>query len=55
MSSMFPLTMTELVPASYSAQETVPMLDVIIIEAAKREVYTPSHGETIAPSPTGKE
>ena len=26
-----------------------------IIEAAKREVYTPGHGETITPSPTGKE
>ena len=26
-----------------------------IIEAAKREVYTPGHGETITPSPTRKE
>ena len=26
-----------------------------LIEAAKREVYTPAHGETITPSPTGKE
>ena len=26
-----------------------------LIEAAKREVYTPRHGETITPSPTGKE
>jgi excisionase family DNA binding protein len=26
-----------------------------LIEAAKREVYTPDHGETITPSPTGKE
>ena len=26
-----------------------------LIEAAKREVYTPGHGETITPSPTGKE
>ncbi|MEO5631560.1 MAG: helix-turn-helix domain-containing protein [Nitrospiraceae bacterium] len=33
-----------------------PQLDVNrLIEAAKREVYTPGHGETIAPSPTGKE
>ena len=26
-----------------------------VIEAAKREVYTSGHGETITPSPTGKE
>ena len=26
-----------------------------LIEAVKREVYTPRHGETITPSPTGKE
>jgi excisionase family DNA binding protein len=26
-----------------------------LIEAAKREVYTSGHGETITPSPTGKE
>lgn len=26
-----------------------------LIEAAKREVYNPGHGETITPSPTGKE
>ena len=26
-----------------------------LIEAAKREVYTPGHGETITPSPAGKE
>ena len=26
-----------------------------LIEAAKREVYTPRHGETITPSPTRKE
>ena len=26
-----------------------------LVEAAKREVYTPRHGETITPSPTGKE
>jgi excisionase family DNA binding protein len=26
-----------------------------VIEAAKREVYTAGHGETITPSPTGKE
>ena len=26
-----------------------------LIEAAKREVYTPGHGETITPSPTRKE
>ena len=26
-----------------------------LIEAAKRAVYTPHHGETITPSPTGKE
>jgi excisionase family DNA binding protein len=26
-----------------------------IIEAAKRQVYTPAHGETITPSPRGKE
>jgi len=26
-----------------------------IIEAAKRQVYTPGHGETITPSPTRKE
>ncbi|MEO8342063.1 MAG: helix-turn-helix domain-containing protein [Nitrospirota bacterium] len=33
-----------------------PHLDLDqLIEAAKREVYTPGHGETITPSPTGKE
>ena len=26
-----------------------------LIAAAKRDVYTPRHGETISPSPTGKE
>ena len=26
-----------------------------VIARAKREVYTPAHGETITPSPTGKE
>ena len=26
-----------------------------LIASAKREVYTPRHGETITPSPTGKE
>ena len=26
-----------------------------LIARAKREVYTPGHGETITPSPTGKE
>jgi len=26
-----------------------------LIASAKREVYTPGHGETITPSPTGKE
>jgi len=26
-----------------------------VIEAAKRAVYTPGHGETITPSPRGKE
>ena len=31
-----------------------PDLDALI-EAAIREVYTPGHGETITPSPTGKE
>jgi excisionase family DNA binding protein len=34
----------------------LPHFDVDhLIEAAKREVYTPGHGETITPSPTGKE
>lgn len=33
-----------------------PELDLDqIIEAAKRQVYTPGHGETITPSPTRKE
>jgi len=33
-----------------------PHLDVDqVIEAAKREVYTPGHVETITPSPIGKE
>ena len=27
----------------------------LLIARAKREVYTPNHGETITPSPTGKE
>jgi len=26
-----------------------------LVEAAKREAYTPPHGETISPSPSGKE
>ena len=26
-----------------------------LIASAKRDVYTPGHGETITPSPTGKE
>jgi excisionase family DNA binding protein len=26
-----------------------------LIEAAQRDAYTPRHGETITPSPTGKE
>jgi excisionase family DNA binding protein len=26
-----------------------------VIASVKREVYTPGHGETITPSPTGKE
>ena len=55
MRSMSPLTKSERVSTSHSAQETVPMLDVVLIEAAKRAVYTPGHGETITPSPTGKE
>jgi len=33
-----------------------PELDLDrMIEAAKRQVYTPGHGETITPSPTRKE
>ena len=33
-----------------------PHLDVDqLIEAVKRDVYTSGHGETITPSPTGKE
>ena len=55
MRSMFPLTMRDYVSTSHSAQGTVLLLDVALIEAAKREVYTPGHGETITPSPTGKE
>ncbi len=33
---------------------SLPNVDEVI-EAAKRGVYTPRHGETITPSPTGKE
>ena len=46
---------------SNQARATPPLprdshLDVDrLIEAAKREVYTPRHGETITPSPTAKE
>jgi len=36
------------------ARQSHPDLDRVI-EAAKRDVYTPGHGETITPSPTGKE
>jgi excisionase family DNA binding protein len=33
-----------------------PPQDVeLLIEAAKRDAYTPRHGETISPSPSGKE
>lgn len=32
---------------------TIPVED--LIARAKRDVYTPGHGETITPSPTGKE
>lgn len=35
-------------------RDSVPNLDRIV-EAAKRAVYTPGHGETITPSPTRKE
>jgi len=55
MRSMFPLTMSKHVSTSHGAQNTVPMVEVVLIEAVKREVYTPGHGETITPSPTGKE
>jgi excisionase family DNA binding protein len=36
---------------------TRPSMDEVdrLIEAATRAVYTPRHGETITPSPTGKE
>ena len=36
---------------------TRPRVDDLdrLIEAAKRDAYTPGHGETITPSPTGKE
>ena len=36
------------------ARQPQPDLDRLI-EAAKRQVYTSGHGETITPSPTGKE
>jgi len=35
-------------------RDSAPNLDRIV-EAAKRAVYTPRHGETITPSPTRKE
>ena len=36
---------------------TCPSVDDLdrLIAAAKRDAYTPGHGETITPSPTGKE
>jgi excisionase family DNA binding protein len=37
-------------------QDRIPSIPVDdLIARAKREVYTPGHGETITPSPTGKE
>jgi len=40
----------------FPATQRQPVTDLDrVIEAAKREVYTPGHGETITPSPTGKE
>ena len=43
-------------PSAVPSLTRHPHLDVNrLIEAAKREVYTPRHGETITPSPTGKE
>ncbi|MGH7148546.1 MAG: helix-turn-helix domain-containing protein [Nitrospiraceae bacterium] len=43
-------------PSAVPSLTSHPHFDVNrLIEAAKREVYTPRHGETITPSPTGKE
>ncbi|MDZ4733652.1 MAG: helix-turn-helix domain-containing protein [Nitrospirota bacterium] len=48
----FQLTQTPaLPPLTRHAHRDVDQL----IEAAKRAVYTPNHGETITPSPTRKE
>ncbi|MCC2641294.1 MAG: putative DNA-binding protein Excisionase family (modular protein) [Nitrospira sp.] len=41
-------------PPALPTRHDSPGLDQLI-EAAKREVYTPRHGETIAPSPREKE
>ncbi|HXX74408.1 MAG TPA: helix-turn-helix domain-containing protein [Nitrospiraceae bacterium] len=51
--------------ASFSAPQSVPLqigtrrtdhADLErLIASVRREVYTPGHGETITPSPTGKE
>jgi excisionase family DNA binding protein len=42
-------------PVSHMLDRTpnIPVDD--LIARAKRDVYTPGHGETITPSPTGKE
>ena len=43
-------------PPMHALRTTTATSDLdALIEATKREVYTPRHGETITPSPTGKE
>ena len=43
-------------PPMHALRTTTATSDLdALIEAAKREVYTPGHGETITPSPTRKE
>jgi hypothetical protein len=49
----FALTPSNPVAHSRDRTPNTPVED--LIARAKREVYTPGHGETITPSPTGKE
>jgi excisionase family DNA binding protein len=42
-------------PVSHIRDRTLNTPVDDLIARAKREVYTPGHGETITPSPTGKE
>ena len=49
----FATTPSNSVPHILDRNPNIPVDD--LIASAKRAVYTPGHGETITPSPTGKE